>query len=221
MLKHTNIFFDFDGTLSDTSDGVFKSFDYVADFYGISLADKSIYKTMIGPPLLESFTRVFGFTGDTLPQAMAKYREYYTAKGMFECRIYDGVIDLIKELRKEGKRILVATSKPEVYARQILEKKGILDLFDFVGGSDLEEAVRVNKVDIIRYVMQNLNIQDTSSCLMIGDTHFDIQGAQKAGIESLGILWGFGSEQSLRSAGATYIAKTPLDVQKLILGESA
>ena len=74
MLKHTNIFFDFDGTLSDTSDGVFKSFDYVADFYGISLADKSIYKTMIGPPLLESFTRVFGFTGDTLPQAMSHLR---------------------------------------------------------------------------------------------------------------------------------------------------
>lgn len=219
MLKHTDIFFDFDGTLFDTSEGVFKSFDYVADFYGITVEDKSIYNTMIGPPLLESFTRVFGFTNDVLPAAMAKYREYYTSQGMFECQVYEGVIDLIKALKKAGKRILVATSKPEVYARQILERKSMLELFDFVGGSDLEEKVRVNKVDVIRYVLQAAGIKDTASCLMIGDTHFDIQGANKAGLESLGILWGFGTEQTLKASGATYIAATPADVQTLLLGE--
>ena len=96
MRNYTHIFFDFDGTLFDTSEGVYKSFDYVADFYGIKIEDKSVYSTMIGPPLLESFSRVFGFSGDKLTEAMAKYREYYTARGMYECRLYDGLTKLIQ-----------------------------------------------------------------------------------------------------------------------------
>ncbi len=217
MRNYTHIFFDFDGTLFDTSEGVYKSFDYVADFYGIKIEDKSVYSTMIGPPLLESFSRVFGFSGDKLTEAMAKYREYYTARGMYECRLYDGLTKLIQALRDAGRKIFVATSKPEVYARAILEKKGILNLFDFVGGSDLEEAVRVNKVDIINYVLDTQGITDRASCLMIGDTHFDIQGACRAGLDSLGILWGFGKREALESAGATYIAENPQSVQELLL----
>ncbi|MCH5291109.1 MAG: HAD hydrolase-like protein [Treponema sp.] len=218
MRTYTTLFFDFDGTLFDTSEGVFHSFDYVVDFYRLNVPDKSVYNTMIGPPLLESFSRVFHFEGQQLQDAIAKYREYYTDKGMFECCVYDGVVPLIEQLRAAGKHIVVATSKPEVYAKQILQRKNMLHLFDFVGGSDLEEQVRVHKVDIINYVLQSQGIAEKTSCLMIGDTRFDIEGAQKAGLDSLGILWGFGTKESLEHAGATYIAASPPEAGRLLLG---
>ncbi len=212
------IFFDFDGTLFDTSEGVFKSFDHVAEAYRIQLADKSIYNTMIGPPLRESFTRVFKFKEEELAAAMAVYRDYYQKQGMFEVRAYDGIVNCIQTLRKAGKKVYVATSKPELYAKQILEKEGMLDLFDFVGGSDLAEKERVNKVDIINYVLESEGIADRKAeCVMVGDTHFDMDGAAKAGLDTIGVLYGFGSRESLEQAGAMQIVQTPADVAKAIL----
>ncbi len=213
------IFFDFDGTLFDTSEGVFKSFDHVAETYRIQLADKKIYNTMIGPPLRESFTRVFKFKEEELVAAMAVYREYYQKQGMFEVRAYDGIVDCIRTLRKAGKKVYVATSKPELYAKQILEKEGMLDLFDFVGGSDLAEKERVNKVDIINYVLESEGLSTRKAeCVMVGDTHFDMDGATKAGLDTIGVLYGFGSRESLEQAGAMQIVQTPADVAKAILG---
>ena len=215
------IFFDFDGTLFDTSEGVFKSFDHVAEHYGIRLEDKSVYNTMIGPPLRESFTRVFHFTEQELVPAMAVYREYYQKQGMFELRAYDGIVDCIKTLRKAGRKVYVATSKPEVYARQILERKGMLDLFDFVGGSDLAEKDRVNKVDIINYVLATEALADRKAeCVMVGDTHFDMEGAAKAGLDTIGVLYGFGTRESLEASGAKFIVRTSADVATAILGQA-
>ena len=214
------IFFDFDGTLFDTSEGVFKSFDRVAEHYHIELADKSIYNTMIGPPLRESFTRVFHFKEEELAPAMAVYRDYYQKQGMFEVRAYDGITDCIKALRAAGKKVYVATSKPEVYARQILEKQGMLDLFDFVGGSDLAEKDRVNKVDIINYVLESEGLSyRKAECVMVGDTHFDMDGAAKAGLDTIGVLYGFGSRESLEQSGAKVIVQTPADVARVVLGQ--
>lgn len=212
------IFFDFDGTLFDTSEGVFKSFDRVVEHYGIKLADRSIYNTMIGPPLRESFTRVFHFKEEELAPAMAVYRDYYQKQGMFEVRAYDGIVDCIKALRAAGRKVYVATSKPELYARQILEKQGMLDLFDFVGGSDLAEKDRVNKVDIINYVLAGEGLADRKAeCVMVGDTRFDMEGAAKAGLDTIGVLYGFGSRESLEQSGAKCIVPSPADVARVIL----
>ena len=214
------IFFDFDGTLFDTSEGVFKSFDRVVEHYHIQLQDRSIYNTMIGPPLRESFTRVFHFAEAELAPAMAVYREYYQQQGMFEVRAYDGIVDCIRKLRAAGRKVYVATSKPELYARRILERQGMLPLFDFVGGSDLAEKERVNKVDIINYVLDSEQLSGKKAeCVMVGDTRFDMEGAAQAGLDTIGVLYGFGSRESLEQSGAKLVVQTPADVAQAILGQ--
>ncbi|MCI7441327.1 MAG: HAD hydrolase-like protein [Treponema sp.] len=200
--------FDFDGTLMDTSPGVYNSFDRVVNHYKLGI-DRSVYRRMIGPPLRESFANILGLPENEIVNAMAKYREYYSVTGMYEADFYPGVLDVIRKLRSMGKRIFVATSKPEIYARSILEKKGVLDLFDFVGGSDIEEKGRVEKVDVVKYVLESNQIEDLSKCLMIGDRFYDVNGAHLAGIKCAGILWGFGSRSEMEECGADYIVSDP------------
>ena len=217
MKKYQYVLFDFDGTIFDTSEGIYKAFDKVAEYYNLDVPDKSVYDTMIGPPLRESFSRVFKFSEEKLSEAMEVYRKYYSASGMFEVRAYDGIVPLIKSLREAGKIVCVATSKPEVFAKQILERQNMLDLFDFVAGSDINEAKRVNKVDIIRHVLKSLDIEDKKDeCVLIGDTRFDVAGAKAAGIDCIGILYGFGTRQELESYGANYIEETLQDVHNLL-----
>lgn len=213
------ILFDFDGTLMDTSEGVFHSFDHVVEHYKLGI-DKAVYSTMIGPPLKDSFANTFKLPQSEIHNAINVYREYYEKDGMFEARVYDGVVELIEKLRKAGKKIFVATSKPQLYAKQILERKNMLHLFDFVGGADLEEQKRVNKVDVINFVFENNRIDEEKKqkCLMIGDRHFDVNGAHQMGFKAAGILWGFGSRKEFEDCGADYILETPNDVEKFILG---
>lgn len=203
--------FDFDGTLMDTSPGVYNSFDRVVNHYKLGI-DRSVYRRMIGPPLRESFANILGLPENEIVNAMAKYREYYSVTGMYEADFYPGVLDVIRKLRSMGKRIFVATSKPEIYARSILEKKGVLDLFDFVGGSDIEEKGRVEKVDVVKYVLESNQIEDLSKCLMIGDRFYDVKGAHLAGIKCAGILWGFGSRSEMEECGADYIVSDPRNI---------
>ena len=213
------IFFDFDGTIMNTSEGVFEGFDRVREYFNIELEDKSVYNTMIGPPLYESFDRVFHLTGKELEKGIEVFHDYYTPIGLYKCKLYDEVAPLIKKLKAAGKKIYVATSKPEVYARQLLQKFGIDSLFDFIGGVDME-GVRRDKIDVIRYVMDTNNLNDVKDqCLMLGDTHYDIDGAKLAGLKSMGILWGFGSEKSLRESGADYIAKDATHVYEILTGK--
>lgn len=203
MQKFKNIFFDFDGTIADSSEGVIKSFEYVFDFYGISV-DKSIYRKMIGPPLRETFSKILSFPDSEVGNAIKKYREYYRPYGLFECKIYDGFVDLLKSLRKKSYRIFVATSKPEHFARQILEHFKIDNLFDFIGGSSMDEKTRIEKVDVVRYVISE-NKLNPEECILVGDRKYDVAGAHEAGIKCMGILWGFGSKQEFEESGADFI----------------
>jgi phosphoglycolate phosphatase len=211
------VLFDFDGTLMDTSEGVFHSFDNVVSFYGLSV-EKSVYSGMIGPPLKESFEKILKLPQSEISSAMEKYREYYSEKGMYEAEIYPGVEECIKNLRNSGRKIFVATSKPEIYAKKILERKGILNLFDFVGGSDLEEKFRVEKSDVIDYVLSSNGASaEKEKCIMVGDRKFDVEGAHRSGIKCAGILWGFGSRVEFNECGADFVLESPRDVEKFIL----
>ena len=217
-MKFDTILFDFDGTLFDTSPGVFNSFDYLFKKYQMEFPREK-YSLMIGPPLKESFQNIIGFKEEECDKAMKVYREYYGVKGIFECDVYGGVKKLVEDLRENGKNVFVATSKPEVYANAILEKKDMKSLFDFVGGSDLEEKNRVEKIDIINYVLESNGIKDESSkekVLMIGDRKYDIIGAHQAGIKCCGILWGFGNRKEFEEFGADFICETPKDVMNLV-----
>lgn len=224
MLNFNTLLFDFDGTICDTSPGIFASMQKVCNKYGLPYGKETFVK-MIGPSLQESFTKIFHLPESEVRNAIKVYRDYYSAEGMYLCEPYNGVIELILSLREAGKRIFVATSKPEEYTRKIIERKGISDLFDFVGGADMEEKNRINKVDVINYVLAEQLTSDTGACnsresvLMIGDRSYDIIGAHKAGLKAMGILWGFGDKAEFEQCGADYICATPNDVAKLLMPE--
>ena len=226
MLKFNTILFDFDGTICDTSPGIFASMQKVCDKYGLPYGKETFVK-MIGPSLQESFTKIFHLPESEVRNAIKVYRDYYSSEGMYLCEPYKGVKELILSLREAGKRIFVATSKPEVYTKKIIERKGISDLFDFVGGADMEEKNRINKVDVINYVLESQSTSDAGVCnsrdsvLMIGDRSYDIIGAHKAGLKAMGILWGFGDTAEFEQCGADYICATPEDVAKLLIGENS
>ncbi|HBG66102.1 MAG TPA: phosphoglycolate phosphatase [Treponema sp.] len=212
------ILFDFDGTIMDTSEGIRHSFDRVVDVYHPDIPGREVYERMIGPPLPESLASVFRLKEEDIRPAMKVYRSYYAEKGMFESRPYDGIVELLRALRQAGKKVFTATSKPEPYTRRILEAKGMLGLFDFVGGSDLEENRRAGKADVIRYVLAENGLAGrTEDCVMVGDTRFDILGAQETGLDSVGVLYGFGSEAELRAAGAGRIVASVEELGRLLL----
>lgn len=216
MNKFSYLLFDFDGTLFDTAPGIYTSMQHVCDHYNLPYGEAE-FKKMIGPSLKESFTTIFHLPESEVPQAINVYREYYSTVGMFDCIPYKGVFELIEKLRTMGFKILIATSKPELYAKQILERKGFLHLFDFVGGADLSEQKRCEKIDVVNYVLEENNlVNKKSECLMIGDRKYDINGAHAAGLKASGILWGFGNREEFEQANADFILETPEQVLEFL-----
>ena len=212
------ILFDLDGTLTDPAIGITNAVMHALKKYGIAVSDrKELYK-FIGPPLWDSFEKYCGFSKEEANTAVEYYREYYRDKGMFENQVYDGCEGLLKELKDNGKILIVATSKPEVFAEQILEHFGIAKYFTFIAGSTLDGS-RVKKGDVIRYALESCKIIDGSQAIMIGDREHDIIGAKETGLISIGVLFGYGSRAELEEAGADFIVSTIEDIGKVILAK--
>lgn len=207
MMKKQYLLFDVDGTLTDPMIGITKSVQYALRSYGIEVEDLSQLCCFIGPPLKDSFMEYYDFSEIQACEAIGRYREYYQVTGIFENKVYPGIEELLKELKESGRTLITASSKPEVYVRQILEHFQLDSYFDFIGGADLEE-IRVQKADVIQYVMDCNRITDLEQVIMIGDREHDIQGAKKVGIESVGVLYGYGSMKELKAAGADYVIDT-------------
>ncbi len=205
MLKH--YLFDLDGTLTDPFEGITNSVVHALKRYNIEVAEKKELGVFIGPPLVESFMKYYGFTEAEAKNAVEVYREHFGVKGLFENELYDGIPQLLKALKDSGKTVIMATSKPEVYARQIAEHFDIAKYFDYMAGSELN-GVRIAKNEVIEYALAALNITDRENCIMIGDRLHDINGAKKTGMKSIGVLWGYGSKEELEAAGADYICET-------------
>lgn len=216
MKNYTHIFFDFDGTLMDTSEGIYESFDYALKKFGLEPLDHSEYDKMIGPPLVESFKTYFGFDEEKAQKGKDVYREYYTPIGLYQLKVYDGIPELLKKLYDGGKKLYVATSKPERFAKELLEKYNLSKYFTLIAGADIDET-RVTKVEIINYALSVSGIEDKSSVLMVGDRLYDAKGAAQAGIDCQGILWGFGSHEELMEAGCIGTTKTPEELGNEIL----
>ena len=206
-------FFDLDGTLTDSSLGITNSVIYALRKFGIEETDRRKLYSFIGPPLKASFEKFFGFTKEQCEEAVVYYREYYREKGIYENHVYDGVEAVLKELRKRDKRLVVATSKPEPFARQIIEHFRLKPYFDYVAGMELDGG-RGTKEEVIRYGLHTCKIADMSKVLMVGDREHDVFGAHAAGLECLGILYGFGTREELLNAGADYIEKTAEGILK-------
>ncbi|HJB95788.1 MAG TPA: HAD-IA family hydrolase, partial [Candidatus Mediterraneibacter intestinigallinarum] len=176
---------------------------------------EEVLQSFIGPPLKEQFQSVFGLSDEEGAVMVATYREYYGEKGIFENRVYDGVPEVFQKLQKAGVRILMATSKPEKYAKQIAEHFGFSQYFDFIGGACMDGR-RTDKHEVIEYVIDSCKVV-RENAVMIGDRRHDIIGASKAGIHSIGVLYGYGSREELEKAGADMIAVTPGDILKFVI----
>ncbi len=205
--RYDTFFFDLDGTLTDSSLGITNSVIYALKKYGIEETDRTKLYPFIGPPLMLSFEKFYGFSKERCAEAVEYYREYYREKGIFENRVYDGLEDVLKELKDRGKTLVVATSKPEPFARQIIEHFNLKQYFDYVAGMEMGGG-RGTKEEVIRYALEVCKIMDRSRVLMVGDREHDVIGAKAAGIDCLGILYGFGTAAELEDAGADYIEET-------------
>lgn len=208
---YNTILFDLDGTLTDPGIGITNSVAYALNKFGISVADKTELYKFIGPPLKDSFMKYYGFNQSKALLAVDYYREYFRDKGIFENKVYDGVQKLLSDIKNSGRKIALATSKPELFAKQILDYFNLTEYFDFVGGATMDSS-RNTKGDVINYTLQNLKIKDLSTVVMVGDREHDIIGAKQAGIDSIGVLFGYGDRKELENAGAVYIAKTVKEI---------
>lgn len=213
--KYGVILFDLDGTITDSGVGVTNSVIYALKKYNIEVKDRAELFRFIGPPLLDSFMNFYGFPHEKAVEAVDFYREYYRETGIWENTVYEGIPELLKNLSEGGKRVLVATSKPEVFARRILEKHDIAKYFEYIAGANMDES-RSSKEEVIRYALETRNITDMSDVLMVGDTKFDIIGANQFNMDSVGVLFGYGSKEEMVAEGATYICETVKDLSELL-----
>lgn len=203
--------FDLDGTLTDPGEGITKAVAYALKHFGIDIKDRTILYPFIGPPLRDSFKKYYGFSAEQAERAVALYREYYRETGIYENILYPQIPQTLNELKKRGKILAVATSKPEELAKIVLDHFNIRKYFDFVGGALFEKS-RDRKKDVIKYVIESMNIPDLNKVVMIGDRDLDILGAKENGIHSIGVLYGYGNMQEFTNAGAEQIIRQPLEL---------
>jgi phosphoglycolate phosphatase len=210
------ILFDLDGTLTDSGEGIAKSVQYALEYFDIIVDDLKELNRFIGPPLKDSFKKFYNFDDEKAELGMKKYRERYADTGIYENSLYDGIIELLEALKKNNKKIILATSKPEVYAKQILKYFNIDSYFNFVAGADFEET-RVNKGDVIKYALEGAEISDLSKVIMIGDREHDVIGAKENNIKVIGVLYGYGDVIELTQARADYIAKSTRELMNMLI----
>lgn len=242
-MKKDILLFDLDGTLTDPMVGITKSVQYALKHYGIIEEDLKRLIPFIGPPLRESFMKYYSFSEEQAKEGVSVYREYFSTKGIFENEEIPGIRRMLEELKIQGKSLYVATSKPEVYARRILEHFGLSDLFTFIGGADMEET-RVSKGAVIRYVLEKARdlegekIGRTGAAgrceergtnkaaelealkkrvLMVGDREHDVWGARENAVPSVAVLFGYGSLEELEEAGADRMVESVEELTRVLL----
>ena len=203
--------FDLDGTLTDPSVGITNSVAYALDKFGITVEDKkSLYK-FIGPPLVEGFSEFYGFSHQDSLKATEYYRETFSVKGIYENKVYDGVPEMLERLNRMGKKVILATSKPEKFAKEILRYFDLAKYFHFVAGATFD-STRNTKDAVISYALSEAGIDDKQKTVMVGDREHDVIGANANGIDSIGVLYGFGNREEMTAAGATHIIEKVHDI---------
>ena len=188
---------------------------YALERFGITETNREKLYCFIGPPLVESFQKYYGFSFEEAQRALGIYREYFSVHGLYENTVYEGCEAFLKALQKKNIPLVLASSKPEVYVKRILKHFSLDGYFTFIGGSDLEET-RVRKADVLSYCMDSLKNVDPSSCVMIGDRLHDVLGAKAHGMKSIGVLYGYGSKEELINAGADYVARDFKELEQII-----
>lgn len=214
-MPYKHIIFDLDGTIVMSHPGIINSLKYALTKLNLKTPpDEELY-SRIGPPLTDSF-RDLGVPEGGEDNAIKIYREYYSEKGLFECKIYDGIPNQLKLLKNAGKTILLATSKPKAFAERILKHYDLIDYFSFIAGSNFDQTM-TDKAELIRHTLKSVGGVPGRNAIIIGDRKHDINGAKQTGIASAGVLYGYGTEEELTEYGADIIVPRPEDIYPLIL----
>ena len=199
-MRFKTVLFDLDGTLTDPFEGITRSVQYSLRRFGIEVEDRHALACFIGPPLNESYINYYGFSLEDSYRAVDIYREYFADRGLFENEVYPGIPEMLGELKRQGKTLAVATSKPTVYAKRILGKFDLAKYFDLCDGSELD-GTRVHKDEVIAHALEALGC-DPASAVMVGDRSHDVIGAIKNSLPCIGVTYGYGTEEELAEAGA-------------------
>lgn len=215
--KYTTIFFDLDGTLVNSGEGITRCAQYALRHFGINVEDLSALRPFVGPPLEDSFKQFYGLTDSQAEEAVAAYRQRYFSKGVYEQVPYPGVYPFLEEVKRRGYKTAIATSKIEKMANFVVGElfPDLSRYIDYTFARD-DEGVRHTKADVIRHGLTTMGITDPCSVLMIGDRKFDIIGAKQCGLHSAGLLLGFGDRPEFEAAGADYICTNYDDLLKLL-----
>ena len=216
MREKQYILFDLDGTLTDPAEGITTAFQFALSYFGIEVQDKRELYRVIGPPLIDSFMQFYGFDEKEAELAVHKYREYFSEKGIFENQVYPGIPELLKKLKEAGKTLMIATSKPTVFAKRILVHFDLDTYFDYVSGSGLDGS-HAQKAEVIAICLKEMKVTSYEQAVMIGDRSYDIEGANEVGVDAIGVLYGYGSKEELSKAGAHWIAEDINELKKLLL----
>ncbi len=209
------VLFDFDGTIADTGRGIMRCALIALNAFGYDEPDKDRLRAFIGPPLVDSFM-TYGADLETAKKMVDKYREHYSAGGMFESDLYDGAQEMLSALYDAGCKMAIASSKPGKYVAAILEKLGVEKYFSFISAPEIGH-VNPTKQELIDRAVDALGA-DKSKTVMVGDRLFDIEGAKQAGIASIGAVYGFGGEEEMKKYGADMLAYTAAQIGEVVLG---
>lgn len=208
------LLFDLDGTVTDPKEGILNSVKYALSHFKINETREEVLIKFIGPPLVDSFKNLYGLSHEDALLAVKKYREVFSTKGIFENKVFEGMEELLRELKARGKVIILATSKPIEFANKILNYFDLMQYFDYTFGSEFD-GTRNYKWEVIEYAIKTAHIKDRSLAVMIGDTFYDIEGAEKAKIDSIGCKFGYGSHNDFDKANR--IANTVEDLKNILI----
>lgn len=221
-MKYKYLLFDLDGTLTDPMEGITTSVQYALKAFGIEEPDLQKLTPFIGPPLRDSFMRFYGFDEVQAEEAVAKYREWFAPKGIFQNKIYEGMPQMLAMLKEKGKVLAVASSKPQVFVEKVLHYFNIYEYFTVIVGSELDGG-RESKEEVVEEALRQLGVTagncdkwGENAAVMIGDRKFDIRGGKEHGLVAVGVNYGYAEEGELTEAGADYVADTVEELGRIL-----
>lgn len=215
MADFKYIIFDFDGTVADTGEGILKSLQYSFTAMGDPAPDLSDLKKFIGPPVYYSYTHFYGISEELVDEYVKKYRERYSENGIYESKVFDGIKELIENLKEKNIKVGIASSKPERLIYAVSDHLQITDLFDTIVGVKSDNSKHSTKAGLVIQAMMDLGAEDKNQVLMVGDRKFDIDGAHEAGVKCCACLWGYGDEEEFKAHNADFIVKKPEEIMNI------
>lgn len=217
-MRFQTVVFDFDGTVADTAQGIFESVRYALQKMEHPPVSEITLRRFIGPPLPYSFMNYVGLSESDAQQAVNLFRDNYSRKGKYELYFYDGIPELLFDLRRKGVKTCLASAKPDRFIQEILDHFHARGWFNCAQGMPMRER-STDKSGVIRDVVRAVGASLNESVLMVGDTKFDILGAKELGIAGLGVLYGYGSAEELTSSGADFIVESPKEIGEIVNGD--